>query len=95
MSFNKDEFLSSYICPSCRHHWRTLWDSACDDTCPACGERDVSPYQYVNLDDERFFAKEALQEAYAAGFNQALYFQTSTIYDEWTDWFQKNYGDNA
>ncbi len=34
-----------YRCPQCGHEWKDDWDSQCDDDCPKCGCRHVSPYK--------------------------------------------------
>ena len=34
-----------YECPDCWELWEGDWDSQCDDTCPKCGRRDISPYE--------------------------------------------------
>lgn len=37
-----------YRCPVCRHEWADEWSCQCDDDCPACGLRHISP---VSSDD--------------------------------------------
>jgi len=32
-----------YQCPQCGHQWTDEWDSQCDDDCPACKTRHISP----------------------------------------------------
>jgi len=39
------KFLNRYMCPKCGHLWCDVWDSTCDDDCPNCGERHISPYE--------------------------------------------------
>jgi predicted nucleic acid-binding Zn-ribbon protein len=34
-----------YCCPQCGHQWEDDWDSQCDDDCPECGCRHISPYK--------------------------------------------------
>ena len=38
-------FNNFYRCPECSHEWEDRWECQCDDTCPDCGARDVSPYK--------------------------------------------------
>ncbi len=30
------EFINTYDCPKCGHHWQDQWTSTCDDRCPQC-----------------------------------------------------------
>lgn len=43
MKNNHSWFLNIYICPECGEEWDDEWESACDDICPYCGARDISP----------------------------------------------------
>ena len=36
-------FLNHYDCPRCRTKWEDEWCATCDDDCPACGYRHISP----------------------------------------------------
>jgi hypothetical protein len=38
-------FVNSYQCYRCHHEWDDVWSATCDDDCPACGARHVSPYE--------------------------------------------------
>jgi len=42
---------SFYGCECCGEKWTEVWDSACDDTCPACGRRDITPYKSEEVDN--------------------------------------------
>jgi predicted nucleic acid-binding Zn-ribbon protein len=33
-----------YQCPRCGTTWEDEWDCQCDDECPQCGNRSISPY---------------------------------------------------
>ncbi len=37
-------FRNHYKCPGCGCHWTDDWSCMCDDDCPACGDRHISPY---------------------------------------------------
>lgn len=45
-------FLNSYTCPECNYEWEDEWDCGCDDDCPACGKRHITPMESEQLDDE-------------------------------------------
>jgi hypothetical protein len=32
-----------YACPVCKTEWNDTWSCACDDDCPNCGKRHISP----------------------------------------------------
>lgn len=32
-----------YVCPECKHEWEDEWPAQCDDDCPNCGTRHISP----------------------------------------------------
>lgn len=36
-------FLNHYECPRCNCKWSDEWDATCDDDCPKCGNRHISP----------------------------------------------------
>jgi hypothetical protein len=36
-------WLNRYTCPECRHEWTDEWPAQCDDDCPKCGCRHISP----------------------------------------------------
>jgi hypothetical protein len=42
-------FLNFYKCARCRRVWTDQWSCMCDDTCPYCGARDMSPYDSEEL----------------------------------------------
>ena len=39
-----------YRCPRCKHEWDDCWDCQCDDDCPECGCRHVSPYESEEIE---------------------------------------------
>lgn len=41
-------FLNHYICARCGSDWTDEWSCCCDDDCPHCGARHMSP---VSSDD--------------------------------------------
>ena len=42
-------FLNFYRCDRCRRRWTDEWSCMCDDECPHCGARDMSPFDSENL----------------------------------------------
>jgi len=42
-------FRNYYRCARCRHEWSDEWSATCDDDCPKCGARHMSPYDSDNL----------------------------------------------
>lgn len=43
------KFRNFYRCPQCETEWEDEWDSTCDDDCPACGMRHISPYKSEDI----------------------------------------------
>jgi len=39
------KFVNSYRCPECDHEWSDQWSATCEDDCPACGKRHITPYE--------------------------------------------------
>jgi Zn-finger nucleic acid-binding protein len=42
-------FLNFYRCDRCSRVWRDEWSCTCDDECPHCGARDMSPFKSEDL----------------------------------------------
>lgn len=42
-------FLNLYKCERCRRRWADEWSCMCDDECPHCGARDMTPYASEDL----------------------------------------------
>ncbi len=42
-------FLNFYCCERCAHAWSDEWSCMCDDECPHCGARDMSPSRSEDL----------------------------------------------
>ena len=43
---------NSYVCPNCQTDWQDAWDCACEDDCPHCGTRHISPIESEDLTDD-------------------------------------------
>ena len=44
-------FLNSYTCDRCGSTWTDEWSCTCDDDCPHCGARHMSPDNSDDLTD--------------------------------------------
>ena len=42
-------FLNFYRCARCKRIWIDQWSCTCDDDCPHCGARHMSPFDSENL----------------------------------------------
>lgn len=42
-------FLNHYTCARCGCEWTDEWSCMCDDDCPECGARHMSPYDSDDL----------------------------------------------
>jgi len=42
-------FLNYYICERCDSTWTDPWSCMCDDDCPHCGARHMTPYKSDDL----------------------------------------------
>ena len=38
-------FRNFYRCATCGCEWTDVWPAQCDDDCPLCGARHMSPYK--------------------------------------------------
>lgn len=45
-------YLNHYECDNCGQHWVDEWSCACNDRCPACGIKDIEPYESIVLEDQ-------------------------------------------
>ena len=43
-------FRNHYRCDRCGHEWSDDWTATCDDDCPLCGARHMSPYKSDDID---------------------------------------------
>jgi hypothetical protein len=42
-------FLNHYICQRCDSTWTDEWSCMCDDDCPHCGARHMTPFKSDDL----------------------------------------------
>jgi hypothetical protein len=45
-------FRNFYVCPVCEHEWTDEWSVTCDDDCPRCGARCISPIESEGITTE-------------------------------------------
>jgi hypothetical protein len=55
-------FLNFYKCDRCKRRWTDEWSCMCDDECPHCGARDMTPVdshdltELIEQDGDKFIA---------------------------------------
>lgn len=55
-------FLNFYKCGRCKRRWTDEWSCTCDDDCPHCGARHMSPShsedltEFIERDGDEFVA---------------------------------------
>jgi predicted nucleic acid-binding Zn-ribbon protein len=42
-------FRNFYRCERCGHEWADEWTATCDDDCPRCGARHMSPFKSEDI----------------------------------------------
>jgi hypothetical protein len=42
-------YCNHYQCARCEYEWEDEWSCTCDDDCPSCGARHMSPYDSDDL----------------------------------------------
>jgi DNA-directed RNA polymerase subunit RPC12/RpoP len=45
-------FRNFYRCARCDQTWTDVWSATCDDDCPHCGARHMSPYKSEDIQDD-------------------------------------------
>ncbi len=45
-------FRNHYMCPICEHEWSDELTATCDDDCPRCGTRHISPFDSEEIADD-------------------------------------------
>ena len=44
-------FRNYYRCAKCGCEWTDVWSAQCDDDCPGCGVRHMSPYKSEDVEE--------------------------------------------
>jgi DNA-directed RNA polymerase subunit RPC12/RpoP len=45
------QFRNFYRCSECGSKWTDIWPAQCDDDCPWCGARHMSPYKSEDVEE--------------------------------------------
>jgi DNA-directed RNA polymerase subunit M/transcription elongation factor TFIIS len=45
-------FRNFYECDDCGHEWKDIWSCQCDDDCPKCGARHMTPFKSEDAEGE-------------------------------------------
>ena len=45
-------FRNFYRCARCSLEWEDVWSAMCDDDCPECSARHMSPYKSEDVQDD-------------------------------------------
>ena len=76
-------FLNHYECDECGRRWDDEWSCTCDDECPHCGARNMSPFDSDDLtviiaeSDGGFVVFHSPQTAeHRAGYREVARFPT-------------------
>jgi hypothetical protein len=57
------QFRNYYRCAECGCEWTDVWPAQCDDDCPWCGARHMSPYKSEDAESD---CRKGLVSALAA-----------------------------
>jgi predicted nucleic acid-binding Zn-ribbon protein len=59
-------FRNFYRCDRCGHEWTDVWSATCDDDCPACGARHMSPAKSEVMTTQTELNQQAVKRAQEA-----------------------------
>src|SRR4051812_46078232 len=76
-------FRNFYQCARCGRGWTDVWPAQCDDDCPHCGARHMSPYKSEDL-EESDHKIALLNDAFRTTFSGGKVMMTSG-FDELPD----------
>ena len=62
-------FRNFYNCARCGAHWADVWSAQCDDDCPECGARHMSPYKSEDVAEDGPTVIAALNDAFRKNFS--------------------------
>jgi predicted nucleic acid-binding Zn-ribbon protein len=61
-------FRNYYRCAECGHEWTDVWSAQCDDDCPSCGARHMSPYKNDDVEEAGPGRVALLNDAFRKSF---------------------------
>ncbi|HEY1933046.1 MAG TPA: hypothetical protein VGG99_13615 [Acetobacteraceae bacterium] len=82
-------FINQYECDDCGHTWEDEWSCMCDDDCPKCGARHMSPHgsidrtEYIDECNSKFVVYRSPDDAESsADYERIAAFDTRAGADE-------------
>ena len=74
------ELRNHYQCARCGKQWTDEWSASCDDDCPHCGARHMSPHKSEDIGELRKKIRD-LNDAFRSTFRGGKVMMTATVYD--------------
>lgn len=78
-------FRNYYRCVRCKQRWTDEWSAMCDDDCPYCGARHMSPYnsddltEIIDSEGDKFFVLRSPKSAeHRANYRTLASFKSRT-----------------
>ena len=72
-------FRNYYRCVRCDHEWTDDWSATCDDDCPRCGARHMSPYKSDDIVPPSVERIRALNDAFRKTFTGGKVVMTASV----------------
>ena len=73
-------FRNFYRCARCGHEWTDVWSAQCDDDCPRCGARHMSPYQSEDVEESTMNKIALLNDTFRRTFSGGNVTMTAGVY---------------
>ena len=72
-------FRNYYRCARCGHEWTHNWSATCDDDCPRCGARHMSPYKSDDITPPSAKRIRELNDAFRKSFTGGKVVMTASV----------------
>ncbi len=72
-------FRNYYRCTECGGEWTDVWSAQCDDDCPHCGARHLSPYKSEDVEGARMNKIALLNDAFRRSFSGGKVMMTAGV----------------